>query len=53
MIRAERMKGFFVSFGFTGDALVEIRRFRQQTGREIVPLTVKEILEDEIAMRMV
>jgi site-specific DNA-methyltransferase (adenine-specific) len=53
MVRSERMKGFFVSFDYTDDALKEIRRFRQQTGREIVPLTVREILDDEIARRMV
>ncbi len=53
MIRAERMKGFFVSFDYTGDAIKEIRRFRQQTGRVIVPLTVREILDEEIAMKMV
>ena len=53
MIRSDRMKGFFVSFDYTDDAIKEIRRFRQQTGREIVPFTVKEILEDEIARRMV
>ncbi len=53
MIRSERMKGFFVSFDYTDDALKEIRRFRQQTGREIIPLTVREILDDEIARRMV
>jgi hypothetical protein len=53
MIRSERMKGFFVAFDYTDDAVKEIRRFRQQTGREIVPLTVREILEDEIARRMV
>jgi DNA modification methylase len=53
MIRENRMKGFFVSFDYTADALTEISRFFKQTGRVIVPLTVKEILEDEIAMRLV
>lgn len=28
---------------FTGDALFEIDRFRRKEGREIKPLTVKEI----------
>ncbi|MEO7028492.1 MAG: DNA methyltransferase [Acidobacteriaceae bacterium] len=52
MIRSERMKGFFVSFDFTSDALSEIQRFFKQTGRIIVPLTVKQILEEEIAMKL-
>ncbi len=52
MIRAERMKGFFISFDYTVEALTEISRFFKQTGRVIVPLTVQQILEDEIAMRL-
>jgi DNA modification methylase len=52
MIRSERMKGFFISFDFTSDALTEISRFFKQTSRVIVPLTVREILEDEIAMKL-
>ena len=52
MIRSERKKGFFVSFDYKSDALAEIQRFFRQTGRVIVPLTVREILEDEIAMRL-
>jgi site-specific DNA-methyltransferase (adenine-specific) len=53
MIRSERMKGFFISFDYTSDALTEIQRFFKQTGRVIVPLTVREILADEIAMKLV
>lgn len=52
MIREERMKGFFISFDFTSDALTEIQRFFRQTARIIVPLTVRQILEDEIAMKL-
>ncbi len=52
MIRSERTKGFFISFDFTHDALSEIQRFFKQTGRVIVPLTVREILEEEIAMKL-
>jgi DNA modification methylase len=48
MIREERMLGYFVGFEFTGDALFEIDRFRRKEGREIKPLTVREILEEEI-----
>jgi site-specific DNA-methyltransferase (adenine-specific) len=52
MIRSERTKGFFIAFGFSSDALTEIQRFFKQTGRVIVPLTVKEILDEEIAMKL-
>jgi hypothetical protein len=49
MMREERMLGYFVGFEFTGDALFEIDRFRRKEGREIRPLTVREILDEEIA----
>jgi DNA modification methylase len=52
MIRENRSKGFFVSFDYTSDARTEIQRFFKQTGKIIVALTVKEILDDEIAMRL-
>jgi hypothetical protein len=48
MMREERMLGYFVGFEFTGDALFEIDRFRRKEGREIKPLTVQEILDEEI-----
>jgi DNA modification methylase len=49
LIREERMLGYFVGFEFTGDALFEIDRFRRKEGREIKPLTVREILDEEVA----
>lgn len=49
LMREERMLGYFVGFEFTGDALFEIDRFRRKEGREIKPLTVREILDEEIA----
>jgi len=49
MQRAKRKLGYFVGFDFTGDALFEIDRFHRQTGCEIKPLTVREILDEEIA----
>jgi len=49
MMREERMLGYFVGFEFTGDALFEIDRFRRKEGREIRPLTVREILDHEIS----
>jgi DNA modification methylase len=49
MMREERMLGYFVGFEFTGDARFEIDRFRRKEGREIKALTVREILDEEIA----
>ncbi|MEY2510938.1 MAG: hypothetical protein QOE26_1701 [Verrucomicrobiota bacterium] len=49
MMREERMLGYFVGFDFTGDALFEIDRFRRKEGREIRTLTVREILDEEMA----
>jgi DNA modification methylase len=51
MQRAERKLGYFVGFEFSRDALFEIDRFRRQTGCEIKPLTVREILNEEIASK--
>ena len=48
MIREERKLGYFVGFDFSGDALFEIDRFRRKEGCEIKPLTVREILDEEI-----
>ena len=48
LIREERKLGYFVGFDFTGDALYEIDRFRRKEGCEIKPLTVREILDEEI-----
>ena len=53
MQREERKLGYFVGFGFTSDALFEIDRFRRTTGCEIKPLTVREILDEEIAEKNV
>ena len=52
MIREERTKGFFVSFGFTSDSLKEIQAFFTHTGKSIIALTVREILDEEIAMKL-
>lgn len=47
MMRADKPKGFFVSFDFTSDALQEIRRFQHKTGKVIKPLRVEEMLDDD------
>ena len=51
MMREERMLGYFVGFDFTGAALFEIDRFRRKEGREIKALTVREILDEEVAAK--
>jgi hypothetical protein len=53
MMREEVQKGFLVSFDYTGDAESEISRFFKQTGKVIVPLTVQEILDEQIAHKLV
>ena len=52
MIREDRLKGFFVAFDYTADALREIDAFFRKHKRVIVALTVKEILEEEIARKL-
>ncbi|MHB8442632.1 MAG: DNA methyltransferase [Candidatus Tyrphobacter sp.] len=52
MIREERTKGFFVSFDYTHDAMTEIDRFFRQTGKVIIPFTVREILDEQIAHKL-
>ncbi len=47
MRRDRRVKGYFVAFGFSKDAFVEIKRANKHDGLDIVPVTVKEILEHE------
>ena len=53
MRRAKCAKGFFVSFAFSDDALREIQRFFVEEHAIIVPLTVQEILEEQIGMKLV
>jgi DNA modification methylase len=52
MRRAKCEKGFFVSFDYTSDALREIDRFFREEHRIIIPLTVQEILDEEIAKKL-
>ena len=52
MIREDRQKGFFVAFDFSSDALTEIDGFFRKQHKVIVPLTVKEILEEHIAKKL-
>ncbi len=52
MARSDRQKGFFVSFDFSRDALTEIDAFFRKSGRIIIPLTVKDILNEQIARKL-
>jgi hypothetical protein len=52
MMREDRKKGFFVSFAFTSDAEYEIDAFFRRSGRIIIPLTVREILDEHIAKKL-
>ena len=52
MARADRAKGFFVSFDYPRDALSEINAYFRKSGRVIIPLTVREILDEQIARKL-
>jgi DNA modification methylase len=52
MARTKRKKGFFVAFGFSSDALTEINAFFRREHAVIVPLTVREILDETIAQKV-
>lgn len=52
MTRTDRTKGFFVSFAFSSDALREIDAFFRKSGKVIIPLTVREILDEHLAAKL-
>lgn len=52
MQRQGRDKGFFISFDFSKDALNEIKRVAREQNLEIIPVTVKEILDEEVHFRI-
>lgn len=52
MMRSERAKGFFVSFDYSSDATREIDAFFRRTGKVIVPLTVSDILDEQLAKKL-
>jgi hypothetical protein len=45
-------KAFFVAFDYTPDALREIDAFFRKSGKVIMTLTVREILDEEIAKKL-
>jgi DNA modification methylase len=53
MMREDCEKGFFVSFDYSDDALREIESFFKRSHKVIVALTVKEILDEQIARKLV
>ena len=52
MLREDRPRGFFVSFGFTADAERECANFHKRTGRIINLITVQEILDEQHVQKM-
>lgn len=52
MTRTDRTKGFFISFAFSSDALREIDAFFRKSGKVIIPLTVREILDEHLATKL-
>jgi hypothetical protein len=52
MARADRKKGFFVSSDYSRDALAEIDAFFRKSGRIIIPLAVRDILNEQIAQKL-
>jgi len=49
---ADRKRGFFVSFDYSSDALTEIDAFFRKSHRVIISLTVREILDEQIAKKL-
>ncbi len=52
LARDKRPKGFFISFDYTDDAMKEVDAQFRATGRVIIPLTVKDILEEQLARKL-
>jgi site-specific DNA-methyltransferase (adenine-specific) len=52
MTREDRTKGFFVAFDYSSDAMTEIQAFFKKSGKSIIALTVKDILDEQIAYKL-
>jgi hypothetical protein len=52
MTREDRTKGFFVGFDYSDDALREIDAFFRKCGKVIVALTMREILDEQLAKKL-
>jgi DNA modification methylase len=53
MIRANRKRGFFVGFDYSHDAVAEAGGFFRREHREITLLTVRDILDEQTARKLV
>jgi DNA modification methylase len=51
MMREGRTRGYFVAFDFSSDSRTEVNAFFKRTGREIVLLTVADLLEDNFVSK--
>jgi DNA modification methylase len=47
MMRENRTRGYFVAFSFSSDAIREVNAFFKRTGREIIPFTVQQLLDED------
>lgn len=52
LMRENRPKGFFVAFDYSHDAMREADAFFRREHKVIVPLTVREILDESIAQKL-
>ena len=52
MTREDCSQGFFVSFDYSQDAYSEIQAFLKKTGKIIRPITVKDILNEQVACKL-
>ena len=52
MRRTRYEKGFFMSFDYSSGAMRGIERFFNEEYKSIVPLTVREILDEQIARKL-
>ena len=52
MLRAKRKKGYVVGFDFSEDALKEIDGFFRREHASIIALTVREILDAQLAQKL-
>jgi DNA modification methylase len=47
LMREKRTRGYFVAFSFSSDAMSEMNAFFKRTGREIIPFTVQQLLDED------
>ncbi len=48
----DRTKGFSIALDYSSDARTEIDHFLKNNGKAIIPLTVREILDEQIAKKL-